>query len=92
MDPDLVDRISALLGRRVTASRRALGGYTAAERWICSLQDGQSAFAKVAVDARTAQWLREEYHVYQHVDAAYLPRLWAGAMTMQTGPSCCWRI
>ena len=75
MDPDLVDRISALLGRRVTAWRRALGGYTAAERWICSLQDGQSAFAKVAVDARTAQWLREEYHVYQHVDAAYLPRL-----------------
>ncbi len=75
MDPDLVDRISALLGRRVPAWRRALGGYTAAERWICSLQDGQSAFAKVAVDARTAQWLREEYHVYQHVDAAYLPRL-----------------
>ena len=75
MDPDLRDRISALLGRRVSAWRRALGGYTAAERWICALEDGERAFAKVAVDSRTAQWLREEHYVYQHVDAAYMPRL-----------------
>jgi len=75
MDPDLLDCISALLGRRVTAWRQAMGGYTAAERWICTLEDGQSAFAKVAVDTRTAQWLREEYHIYQHVDAVYMPRL-----------------
>jgi hypothetical protein len=34
MDPDLLDRISRVLGRRVTAWRPALGGYTAAERWI----------------------------------------------------------
>ena len=68
MDPDLLDRIGALLGRRITACRPALGGYTGAERWICTLEDGQSAFAKVAVDTRTAQWLREEHHVYQHVD------------------------
>ena len=74
MTPDLLDRISALLGQRITACRQAPGGYTAAERWICTLEDGQSAFAKVAVDTRTAQWLREEYHVYQQVDAAYLPR------------------
>jgi hypothetical protein len=74
MDPDLLDRISTLLGRHVTAWRPALGGYTAAERWICTLEDGQRAFAKVAVDTRTALWLREEHHVYQHVDAAYLPR------------------
>jgi hypothetical protein len=74
MDPDLLDRIGALLGRRITACRPALGGYTAAERWICTLEDGQSAFAKVAVDTRTAQWLREEYHVYQYFDAVYMPR------------------
>ena len=27
----------------------------------------------MAVDTRTAQWLREEHLVYQHVDAAYMP-------------------
>jgi hypothetical protein len=74
MDADLRDRIGAVLGRRVSAWQKALGGYTAAERWICTLEDGQSAFAKVAVDTRTAQWLREEHHVYQHVDVAYMPR------------------
>jgi hypothetical protein len=74
LDPDLRARISTLLGRHVTAWRPALGGYTAAERWICTLEDGQSAFAKVAVDTRTALWLREEYHVYQQVDVAYMPR------------------
>jgi hypothetical protein len=75
LDPDLLSHISALLGRRVTAWRQAPGGYTAAERLICTLEDGKSAFAKVAVDTRTAQWLREEHHVYQHVDGAYMPRL-----------------
>ena len=39
------------------------------------LRDGQSTFANVAVDSRTAQWLREEHYVYQHVDAAHLLRL-----------------
>ncbi len=74
MDPELIDRISKLLGSRVTAWRKALGGYTAAERWVCALEDGSSAFAKVATDPRTAQWLREEYHVYQNVHAQYMPR------------------
>jgi hypothetical protein len=70
MDADLLDRVGAVLGRRVTACHQALGGYTAAERWICTLEDGQRVFAKVAVDARTAQWLREEHHVYRHVHVA----------------------
>jgi hypothetical protein len=75
LDPDLRARISTLLGRHVTAWRPALGGYTAAERWICTLENGASAFAKVAVDTRTAQWLREEHHVYQYVDPPYMARL-----------------
>ena len=54
MDADLVDRIGAVLGRRVTAWRQALGGYTAAERWICALEDGQSAFASGSRHANRA--------------------------------------
>ncbi len=75
MNPEITERISAVLGQRPTRWRSATGGYTAAERWICALDDGRSVFAKVAVDGRTAQWLREEYHVYQHVQAEYVPRL-----------------
>jgi hypothetical protein len=72
---EIVERIGAVLGQRAIHWRAASGGYTAAERWICALDDGRSVFAKVAVDARTAQGLREEYHVYEHVHADYMPRL-----------------
>ena len=75
MNPELVDRISDILDQRVVGSRPVVGGYTAAERWICDFENGGSAFAKIGVDARTAGWLREEHHVYRHIDAAYMPKL-----------------
>jgi hypothetical protein len=76
MDPEIAERISASLGRRVTGWHATSGGYTAAERWICALGAGRSAFAKVAVDGRTAQWLREEFQVYMCARTPPPPGLW----------------
>ncbi|MGH2573532.1 MAG: phosphotransferase [Actinomycetota bacterium] len=61
--------------RPVGWRRVARGGYTAAERWVVSLEDGSSVFAKVGVTGHTAGWLRAEHNVYAHVTADFLPPL-----------------
>ena len=40
------------------------GGHTPARRWVVSLDDGRTAFVKVATDELTASWLRDEHLVY----------------------------
>ena len=50
------------------------GGHTPARRWIVTLDDGQTVFAKVATDELTTSWLRDEHIVYQHLKGApYMP-------------------
>ncbi|HEU4831468.1 MAG TPA: phosphotransferase [Actinomycetota bacterium] len=50
------------------------GGHTPARRWIVTLDDGRTAFAKVATDELTASWLRDEHVVYQHLlGASFVP-------------------
>jgi hypothetical protein len=50
------------------------GGHTPARRWIVTMDDGRTAFAKVATDELTASWLRDEHVVYQHLKgAAFMP-------------------
>ena len=50
------------------------GGHTPARRWIVTLEDGRTAFAKVATDELTASWLRDEHVVYQHLlGAPFVP-------------------
>ncbi|HKE54896.1 MAG TPA: aminoglycoside phosphotransferase family protein [Actinomycetota bacterium] len=46
------------------------GGHTPARRWIVTMDDGRTAFAKVATDELTASWLRDEHLVYQHLQGA----------------------
>ena len=46
------------------------GGHTPARRWIVTMDDGRTAFAKVAVDELTASWLRDEHVIYQHLKGA----------------------
>jgi len=46
------------------------GGHTPARRWIVTLDDGRTAFAKVATDELTASWLRDEHVVYQQLQGA----------------------
>jgi hypothetical protein len=76
VDPILRARVEALLGSAIVGSRRAQGGYTAAERWVVALASGDSVFVKAAVDARTAEWLRVEQCVYSGVGPAlFMPRM-----------------
>lgn len=40
------------------------GGYTPARRWVVTLEDGRTAFVKVATDDLSASWLRDEHVAY----------------------------
>jgi hypothetical protein len=51
------------------------GGHTPARRWIVTLEDGRTVFAKVATDAMTASWLRDEHLTYSLLrGATFMPR------------------
>jgi hypothetical protein len=50
------------------------GGYTPAHRWVVTLDDGRTVFAKVATDEMTASWLRDEHVVYSVLrGASFMP-------------------
>ncbi len=49
-----VARIGDLTGRRPAGIHHATGGYTPAERWVVTLEDGARVFAKIGVDELTA--------------------------------------
>jgi hypothetical protein len=46
------------------------GGHTPARRWVVTLEDGRTAFAKVATDDLTASWIRDEHLVYSMLRGA----------------------
>lgn len=61
-------------GRTAVASRPVAGGYTQARREVLAFDDGATAFVKTAVDAMTAQWLRQEAKIYDALNGApFLP-------------------
>jgi len=49
-------------------------GHTPARRWVVTLDDGSTAFVKVATDELTASWLRDEHLAYSVLrGASFLP-------------------
>ena len=74
-----VARIGDLAGQSAVGFRRARRGYTPAERWIVTLADGTSLFAKIGVDRQTADWLRTEQRVYAALRGEFMPRVRAWA-------------
>lgn len=49
-------------------------GYTPARRWVVTLDDGRTAFVKVATDELTASWIRDEHVAYSILrGAAFMP-------------------
>jgi hypothetical protein len=62
------ENVRAALGRaraRLVSWRAVTtGGHTPARRWIVTLDDGRTAFVKVATDELTASWLRDEHVSY----------------------------
>ena len=80
MTPDvppagLAARVADLLKRRPVAWRRTTGGYTTAERWVITFDDGESVFVKSGA-GRVATFLRAEHElVYSRMQAPFLPTL-----------------
>jgi Ser/Thr protein kinase RdoA (MazF antagonist) len=69
-------RIAELAGQAVTSVEDVAGrGYTPARRLRVTFADGSTAFAKVAVNESTAEWLAAEHVVYSQVEGDFLPRL-----------------
>jgi Phosphotransferase enzyme family len=71
-------RVERIMGKRPVAWRQPAGGYTPAQRWLASFEDGTSCFAKSATglpDSPIDEWLRSEYGVYSRLTAGFLPRL-----------------
>lgn len=71
-----VDRVSKALKARPERWRAAPGhGSRATRRWIVTLPDGRTAFAKIAALDESAEWLRTEAAVYGQVRRPFLPGL-----------------
>ena len=73
----LAERVARLLGKRVVDSRPALRGYTPAERYVFSFEDGSSAFVKAAASPRVAGWLRAEHRAYSDLSGSFMARMLA---------------
>jgi phosphotransferase family enzyme len=68
-------RIAELAGIPVSALEEVAGrGYTPAKRLLVTFEDRSTAFAKVAVNESTAEWLAAEHVVYSQVEGSFLPR------------------
>lgn len=74
-------RVAALAGRGVVSMEVCTGGYTQAVRRRVVFDDGGTAFAKCATDARTAEWLHAEIDLYGSLEASFLPAVMAADTT-----------
>lgn len=72
--PDLLTALARLLGSPVVQWHSIQRGYTAAERWICTLADNRTVFVKCATDERTKRWLEAEWNIYRSVHASFMPK------------------
>ena len=74
--------VTMAAGRAPAAWARVIGGgYTPAERWLVTFDDGSRAFAKIGTTDLVAGWLRREHRAYREVAGRYMPRLlgWSDA-------------
>jgi SAM-dependent methyltransferase len=74
MDALSKQRLARLAGKEPVQWLRIERGYTPAERWRVTFEDGSTAFVKIGSTPATAQWLRAEHSVYVHVKAPFMPK------------------
>ena len=51
------------------------GGYTPAERWVVTFDNGTRAFAKVGTVEHVGEWLRTEHRAYRDIAGPFMPHL-----------------
>lgn len=76
-EPDDVERAGSLLGARPIGWQHMPRGYTAAARWLVTLEDGRRAFIKKATGIDSAVWLRAEWDIYSRIEARFMARVLA---------------
>ena len=59
--------IQSLLGQKLVAWKPIHKGNTPAHCGIAALENGETAFVKIATNAPTAAWLHTEHHLYTHL-------------------------
>jgi hypothetical protein len=68
-------RLARLVGAEPLDWTPRDGGYSTAERYTVTLDDGRRVFAKAAHPQHMATWLRREYEVYASLEGSFIPRL-----------------
>ncbi len=71
----LEQRIGAVVGARPVECVARSGGYSTAERYTVTLDDGRRVFVKAADAEHMAAWLRREHEVYASLQAGFIPKL-----------------
>lgn len=71
----LAQRIRAVVGARPVEWVARSGGYSSAERYTVTLDDGRRVFVKAADAEHMAAWLRREHEVYASLQAGFIPKL-----------------
>lgn len=69
-----IRRIEAITGKAVVDYQSVQGGYTPAKRLVVTLADGETCFVKMATNALTAGWLRQEKFVYDSLAGSFMPQ------------------
>ncbi len=71
--PEIIERVSGILGWTPTEWRRVHGGYTPAARYVAS-RGGERCFLKVATNPITRDMLRREARAYSVIEGGFIPR------------------
>jgi hypothetical protein len=70
----LIAVLQDLMGCQVVSLAQVSRGYTNNGRFLVTLDDGRSVFAKAAVDGATTTWLRTEHAMYEQLRGeAFVP-------------------
>jgi hypothetical protein len=72
---DLEGRLAALVGAQPLEWTPRAGGYSTAERYTVTLDDGRRVFVKAADAEHMAEWLRREHEVYASLRGSFIPEL-----------------
>lgn len=72
---DLAQRLAALVGAQPLEWTPRAGGYSTAERYSVTLDDGRRVFVKTADAEHMAAWLRREHEVYASLRGSFIPGL-----------------
>jgi thiamine kinase-like enzyme len=72
----VIERLAGLLGEQVRRLEPVQSaGYTVANHAIAELEDGTTAFVKVATEPVTAEFIRDEQRVYLALSGPFMPDL-----------------